>query len=319
MFDLLRAKLSAFVGSLSEREEEQLKVQLSLESRVKGALLGEVGIKEKDVEGLLADLEMSMLESDVSYDVAKAVCAELKGRLAGQRVRVGEVQARVRETVREVLRSQLEKRGPDLLKSAEEREKPLKILFVGPNGAGKTTTMAKIAELFMKKGKSVVFSASDSYRAAAIEQTEAHASRLGVKTIKHGYGADPAAVCFDAINYAKAHNIDVVLMDTAGRQETNRNLIDEMRKIARVAKPDLKIFVGESIAGNAIVEQVRSFNEAVGLDGVILTKLDCDAKGGSALSIVKATGVPIIYFGVGQGYGDLKEFDADFLVSQLLG
>lgn len=301
-----------------EEEKKPMKVSLSLESKVKGLLLGEVEVKEKDVDDLLQELEMSMLEADVAYEVAQSVGAELKKGLVGKRIRASEVQKKVKEIVREALRAQLEKEKPDLLKLAAGKEKPFKILFVGPNGAGKTTTMAKVAELFMKNGKSVVFSASDSYRAAAIEQTEAHASRLGIKAIKQSYGADPAAVCFDAISYAKAHNIDVVLMDTAGRQETNRNLIDEMKKIARVAKPDMKIFVGESIAGNAIVEQVKSFNEAVGLDGVVLTKLDCDAKGGAALSVTKATGVPILYFGVGQGYADLREFDADFLLSQLL-
>ncbi len=301
-----------------EEEKKPMKVSLSLESKVKGLLLGEVEVKEKDIDDLLQELEMSMLEADVAYEVAQAVGAELKAGLVGKRIKAGEIQVRVKAIVREALRAQLEKEKPDLLKLAAAKEKPFKILFVGPNGAGKTTTMAKVAELFMKNGKSVVFSASDSYRAAAIEQTEAHANKLGIKAIKHSYGADPAAVCFDAINYAKAHNIDVVLMDTAGRQETNRNLVDEMKKIARIAKPDMKIFVGESIAGNAIVEQVKSFNEAVGLDGVVLTKLDCDAKGGAALSITKATGVPILYFGVGQGYGDLREFDADFLLSQLL-
>jgi fused signal recognition particle receptor len=301
-----------------EEEKRPMKVSLSLESKVKGLLLGEVEVKEKDIDDLLQELEMSMLEADVAYEVAQAVGAELKAGLVGKRIRAGEIQAKVKGIVREALRAQLEKEKPDLLKLAASKEKPFKILFVGPNGAGKTTTMAKVAELFMKNGKSVVFSASDSYRAAAIEQTEAHANKLGIKAIKHSYGADPAAVCFDAINYAKAHGIDVVLMDTAGRQETNRNLVDEMKKIARIAKPDMKIFVGESIAGNAIVEQVKSFNEAVGLDGVVLTKLDCDAKGGAALSVTKATGVPILYFGVGQGYDDLREFDADFLLSQLL-
>ena len=303
-------------------EEKKMKVSLSLESRVKGLVLGQVEIKEKDIDDLLRELEMSMLEADVAFEVSQALAEDLKGKLVGKKVRRGDVERAVRESVASALRDTMDVRGPDLLKAAEEKKmagEPLKILFVGPNGAGKTTTMAKIAELFIKNRKSVVFSASDSYRAAAIEQTEAHGNKLGLKTIKHGYGADPAAVCFDAINYAKAHKIDVVLMDTAGRQETNRNLVDEMKKMARVAKPDLKIFVGESIAGNALVEQVRSFNEAVGLDGVILTKLDCDAKGGTALSVTKATGVPILYFGVGQAYGDLKAFDADFVVSQLLG
>ena len=319
MFDLLKGKISSFVDSFSKKEEEKLKVNLSLESKVKGAILGQVEIKEKDVDDILAELELALLEADVAYEVAGSVVAHIKSSLVGRKVKSGQVQKAVKGAVREALREQLKEEKPDLLALLDTKEKPLKILFVGPNGAGKTTTMAKVADMFLKSGKTVVFSASDSYRAAAIEQTEVHGNRLGLKTIKHDYGADPAAICFDAINYAKAHNIDVVLMDTAGRQETNRNLVDELKKINRIAKPDFKVFVGESIAGNAIVEQVRSFNEAVGLDGVVLTKLDCDAKGGTALSIVKATGVPVLYFGVGQGYDDLIEFDEEFVLSQLLG
>jgi fused signal recognition particle receptor len=319
VFNLLREKISSFIDSFSRKEEEKLKVSLSIESKVKGAILGEVEIKEKDVDDVLSELELSLLEADVAYDVADDVVRSIKSSLVGKRVRSKEVEKTVKEVVRKVLQEQLKHEKPDLISMPDAKEKPFKILFLGPNGAGKTTTIAKVANLFMKAGKTVLFSASDSYRAAAIEQTEAHAEKLGVKVIKHSYGADPAAVCFDAINYAKAHGIDVVLMDTAGRQETNRNLMDEMRKIARVAKPDFKIFVGESIAGNAIVEQVKAFKEAIGLDGVILTKLDCDAKGGTALSIIKATGVPILFFGVGQGYGDIIEFDEEFVLSQLLG
>lgn len=319
MFNLLKEKISSFVDAFSKKEEEKLKVSLSLESKVKGAILGEIEIKEKDVDDVLEELELSLLEADVAFDVASEVVRFIKSSLIGKRVKSGEVEKTVKEVVREALWEQLKQEKPDLLSLPDSKEKPFKILFLGPNGAGKTTTMAKIADIFIKSGKTVVFSASDSYRAAAIEQAEAHAEKLGVKVIKHSYGADPAAVCFDAINYAKSHGIDVVLMDTAGRQETNRNLMDEMRKIVRVAKPDFKIFVGESIAGNAIVEQVKTFKEAVGLDGVILTKLDCDAKGGTALSIIKASKVPILFFGVGQGYDDIIEFDEEFILSQLLG
>jgi len=319
VFNLLKEKISSFVDAFSKKEEEKLKVSLSLESKVKGAILGEIEIKEKDVDDVLEELELSLLEADVAFDVASEVVRFIKSSLVGKRVKSGEVEKTVKEVVREALWEQLKQEKPDLLSLPDSKEKPFKILFLGPNGAGKTTTMAKIADIFIKSGKTVVFSASDSYRAAAIEQAEAHAEKLGVKVIKHSYGADPAAVCFDAINYAKSHGIDVVLMDTAGRQETNRNLMDEMRKIVRVAKPDFKIFVGESIAGNAIVEQVKTFKEAVGLDGVILTKLDCDAKGGTALSIIKASKVPILFFGVGQGYDDIIEFDEEFILSQLLG
>ncbi|MEM4235717.1 MAG: signal recognition particle-docking protein FtsY, partial [Candidatus Anstonellaceae archaeon] len=195
---------------------------------------------------------------------------------------------------------------------------PFKILFVGPNGAGKTTTIAKIADLLRKKGYRVVISASDTFRAAAIEQIEQHCDKIGVKLIKSKYGADPAAVAFDAIKYAQGNKYEFVLIDTAGRQNTNLNLIDELKKIVRVSKPDIKIYVGESIAGNALIEQIQTFNNAIGIDFAILTKLDCDPKGGTALSLTYSTKIPIVFFGIGQGYSDLKEFDANWLVNKII-
>ncbi|NYZ77371.1 signal recognition particle-docking protein FtsY, partial [Candidatus Micrarchaeota archaeon] len=161
--------------------------------------------------------------------------------------------------------------------------------------------------------------ASDTFRAAAIEQISVHADRLGVKVIKRDYGSDPASVAYDAVNYAKAHGIDAVLIDTAGRQDTNINLINELKKMDRVIKPDLKIYIGESIAGNALMEQVASFNREIGVDGVILTKLDCDAKGGTILSVARATGVPILYIGTGQGYDDIELFDAAKIAERIVG
>ena len=317
MLEFLKERLSSVINSFSKQEDERIRLSLGLAARAKGIVFGELELGERDVDGMLRELETALIEGDVAYEVAEAVVSDVRKRLVGMRVKSGEAGTKAKEAVREVLLEQMSEAGPDLLTLAQER-KPLKILFVGPNGAGKTTTMAKVAHLLMRGGLSVVFSASDSYRAAAIEQTEEHAKRLGVKVIKHVYGADPAAVCFDAINYATAHKIDAVLMDSAGRQETNRNLIDEMRKMVRVAKPDLKIFVGESIAGNAIVEQAREFHKAIHLDGVILTKLDADPKGGTAISIARAVGVPVLFVGTGQGYDDLKPFDPRAIVDSLL-
>ncbi|MDE1855610.1 MAG: signal recognition particle-docking protein FtsY, partial [Candidatus Micrarchaeota archaeon] len=174
-------------------------------------------------------------------------------------------------------------------------EMPFKILFIGPNGAGKTTSMAKVAHMLLKNGITCIMSASDTFRAAAVEQTVIHAQRLGIEAVKGIYGADPASVAFDAIAHARARGIDVVLIDSAGRQETNASLIEELKKIVRVTKPDLKLFVGESITGNSLLEQVRALNEAVKLDGIILTKLDVDAKGGNTLSILSETDVPVMF------------------------
>ena len=202
---------------------------------------------------------------------------------------------------------------------AEKRKanKPLVIVFVGINGSGKTTTIAKMAKYFMNNDFKIVMVASDTFRAAAIQQLEEHANNLGVKMIKHDYGSDPAAVAFDGIQYAESHGIDVVLVDTAGRLHSNVNLMDELKKIIRVSKPDLKIFIGESITGNDCVEQAQKFNEAVGIDGIVLSKADVDEKGGAALSVAYVTGKPILFLGTGQEYGDLQKFDKSVVLSNL--
>jgi fused signal recognition particle receptor len=192
-------------------------------------------------------------------------------------------------------------------------------MFVGVNGTGKTLSIAKIAYQLIKQGKTCVLAAGDTFRAGAIEQLTVHAENLGVKIIKHGPGSDPAAVAFDAIEHAKAKHKDVVLLDTAGRMQTNYNLMDEMAKIKRVAKPDLVIFVGDALSGNDAVEQAKRFNEVVGIDGVILTKVDTDAKGGSALSIAYTIGKPLLYIGVGQKYEDQIPFNAEWMVENIFG
>ena len=194
---------------------------------------------------------------------------------------------------------------------------PLVIAFVGVNGTGKTTTIARLAHWLQGQGRSVVLAAADTFRAGAIEQLEVHANKLGCKFIAHQAGGDPAAVAFDAIAHARAKHRDVVLIDTAGRMQTNTNLMDEMAKIQRVAKPNLIMFVGDALAGNDAVEQARQFHATVGIDAVILTKLDVDAKGGAALSIASAIGRPIAFVGIGQDYDDLMPFDAVWIVERI--
>jgi len=198
-----------------------------------------------------------------------------------------------------------------------KKEKPYIIAFFGINGSGKTTTIAKLASMLKEMKISCVLAASDTFRAASIEQLQHNADKIGVKLIKHGYGSDPAAVAFDAIKHAKAKNIDVVLIDTAGRMHSNQNLIDELKKITRVTKPDLKIFVGESIAGNDCVEQAKTFNDAVGIDGIILAKADIDEKGGAAVSVSYVTKKPILYLGTGQKYGDLEPFNKEKIMNSI--
>lgn len=299
MLGKLKEKLGSFVDRVSQTE-----------------------ISEKDVEKALWDLELELLEADVALETVEALKDKIKEKLVGQRVKIGTnkknlVENAVREAVLEILTPE---RRIDLLKMIRSRgERPFVVAFVGFNGGGKTTTIAKLAHWLKRNGLSVVIAASDTFRAGAIEQIEEHARRIGVKVIKHDYGADPAAVAYDAIEHAKARKADVVLIDTAGRNELNRNLMDEMKKIARVAKPDLVIFVGDSLGGNSVVEQAKQFNEAVRVDGVILTKLDADARGGAALSISHAIGAPILFVGVGQGYEDLKPFDERWFVDRIFG
>ncbi len=299
MLGKLKEKLGSFVDRVSQTE-----------------------ISEKDVEKALWDLELELLEADVALETVEALKDKIKEKLVGQRVKIGTnkknlVENAVRDAVLEILTPE---RRIDLLETIRSKgERPFVIAFVGFNGGGKTTTIAKLAHWLKRNGLSVVIAASDTFRAGAIEQIEEHARRIGVKVIKHDYGADPAAVAYDAIEHAKARKADVVLIDTAGRNELNRNLMDEMKKIARVAKPDLVIFVGDSLGGNSVVEQAKQFNEAVRVDGVILTKLDADARGGAALSISHAIGAPILFVGVGQGYEDLKPFDERWFVERIFG
>ena len=291
-------------------EKRDLAPKIGLGTAIKSFFSNEITIGESEVSDLVSELELSLLEADVAYDVSMEVASQLKSQLVGMRVPKGEVELRTRQAVQNVLASVMDSdRKFDFVERVRGLAKPAKILFVGPNGAGKTTTMAKIARMLMDGGMSVVFSASDTFRAAAIEQTEVHGSRLGVRVIKSKYGADPASVAFDAVSFARSNLVDVVLMDSAGRQDTNANLLLELKKINRVAKPDIRIYVGESIGGNSVIDQIRAFDSAIGIDGAILTKIDCDAKGGTAISIAKATGIPVLFLGIGQGYADLVPFD----------
>jgi len=204
----------------------------------------------------------------------------------------------------------------DLIHKVRQK-KPFVIAFFGINGAGKTTTLAKVAYKLKKQGLSTVFAASDTFRAAAIQQLEEQGELVGARVIKHDYGSDAAAVAFDAVKYAEKNDIDVVLVDTAGRLHSNTNLLAELKKIVKVIKPDFKIFIGESITGNDCLEQIKEFNEQIGIDGVILTKADVDEKGGTALSVAYTTKKPILYLGIGQGLDDLEEFNKEKMVKRL--
>jgi len=280
-------------------------------------------LTDEKLTPLLWDFKISLLENDVALSVADELCEAMKARLLGEAVgRFEDKKAKVHGALRDGLYTVL--RAPvtvDLLDvmAAKRRERtPLIIVFVGVNGTGKTTTIAKVAHLLLKEGYSVVLAGSDTYRAGSIEQLEGHGKRLGIRVITHLYGSDAAAVAFDAVNYARSHGINAVLVDTAGRMQTNRNLVDEMKKIVHVAKPHLTLLVVDALAGNDAVEQAQVFDEAVGLDGVVLTKADADVKGGAAISIAFAIKKPILFLGTGQFYDDLTAFDPRSLVDQIL-
>ncbi|VVC02829.1 Signal recognition particle receptor FtsY [Candidatus Bilamarchaeum dharawalense] len=303
-----------------EKKEEKQRIKLGIVSTVKSIITREVEIKENDVKQMLDDFELELLEADVDIGVAEGIKQELNEKIIGAKIPKDKLQSFISDKIKETLVDVLtNEKSFDILEKVEQLDKPVKIMLIGINGAGKTTTIAKIAKLLMDNKKKVIFAAADTFRAAAIEQMEVHADRLGIKIIKRDYGSDPTSVAFDAVNHAKAHAIDAVLIDTAGRQDTNISLINEVKKMSRVIQPDLKIYIGESIAGNAIIEQIATFNKEIGIDAVILTKLDCDPKGGTMLSINRATGIPIIYVGVGQKYDDLERFEPAKIVENIVG
>ncbi len=280
-------------------------------------------LKAESLKPVLSDFKINLVENDVAFPVAEKVCDEMEKRLNGVQVkRLEDRRKIVEKNLREVLLEiMLTNNKIDLMKTAEEKRKkgePFIIVFVGINGTGKTTTIAKSARFFAKKGYSVVLACSDTYRAGSIEQLETHAKRLGVKMITHKYGADPAAVAFDAISHAKAHGINVVLVDTAGRMQTNRNLMSELEKVKRIVKPDLTVLTVDSLTGNDAVMQAEEFHKSIGIDATILTKVDADIKGGSALSVTYVTQKPILFIGTGQAYDDLEVFDPEKFVQMIM-
>ena len=275
-----------------------------------------------DVEDVIWELQVGLLESDVAVPVSDKIIDRTKELLKGRKLGLTEdpkelVEEILRQAIREVLSTEKKVDVLELIKTKRAKGEPAVFVFLGINGHGKTTTVAKFAKYIVDHGYKPILAAADTFRAAGIEQLEIHADRLGLEVVKQRRGADAAAVAFDAIAHAKAKGFDVVLIDTAGRMQTDVNLMDEMKKIVRVSKPDLKIFVGDALTGNDAVEQAATFDKAVGIDGSILCKMDADARGGAALSITQVTGKPILFLGTGQDYKDLVEFDPDSLLKAL--
>ena len=300
MFEKLRTRVSSLVNKVATTE-----------------------LKADQLHPILEDFKLSLIENDVAMSVSDHICEEMEKRLNGIQVKRLEdrkkiVERKLQEILLEIMAT---KEKINLLESIGKKRKtntPYVIVFVGINGTGKTTSIAKVAKLLMKKGYSVILACSDTYRAGSIEQLEEHAKRLGVRMIKHKYGADPAAVAYDAISHAKAHGINAVLIDTAGRIQTNRNLMNELAKIKRIITPDFTVLTVDALTGNDAVMQAEEFHKSVGIDGTILTKVDADVKGGSALSVTYVTGKPILFIGIGQEYEDLQEFSPEQFTQMVL-
>lgn len=279
-----------------------------------------VQISEDKFEELFWELEVVLLENNVAVEVIEKIKRDLKKELMAGKVSRKGVDELIASTLRQSIVELFDVENINLvdrIKARKQEGKPYIIAIIGVNGSGKTTSIAKLTHKFQKEGLSVVLAASDTFRAAAIQQLEEHANRLNVKMVKHDYNSDPAAVAFDAIRYAEAKKVDVVIIDTAGRLHSNTNLMRELEKVIRVCKPDIKIFVGESITGNDCVEQAKEFDKAVGIDAMILAKADVDDKGGAAISVSYILQRPILYLGTGQTYDDLKEFDPRIIIESL--
>jgi fused signal recognition particle receptor len=280
-------------------------------------------LRAEQIGSIMEDFKLSLIENDVAVSVAEHVGAEMEKRLEGVQIkRLKDRKQIVEDDLRSVLLETLTTgKRINVLELAEEKramKEPLVIVFVGINGTGKTTSIAKVASFLMKHGYSVVLACADTYRAGSIEQLEEHARRLGVRMIKHQYGADPAAVAYDAVNHSRGHGINAVLIDTAGRIQTDRNLMNELAKVRRVVSPDLTILTVDSLTGNDAVMQAEEFQKSVGIDGAILTKVDADIKGGSALSVTYVTKKPILFIGTGQRYDDLQEFRPEKFTEMIL-
>lgn len=299
MFEKLKSAISTLVSASSQRT-----------------------VKGEEADKLLWEFEVALLESEVAHEVAELLVSEAKAQVVGEKIQRSEnpsslIEKRLRDEVRRIFSDIPNFDLLRAIKNKKDRGESYSILFLGINGTGKTTSVAKVAKMLKNNGFSVVVTGSDTHRAGAIEQLSQHAERLSVKMIAQKYGSDPAAVARDGVLYAASHKIDVVLIDSAGRMQLSKNLMEEMAKIIRVVNPDLKLFVGDALAGNDAVSQAKEFMAYTDFDGAILAKADADVKGGAALSIAYVTKKPILFLGVGQGYEDLVPFAADSFISSL--
>ena len=291
-----------------------------LTERAKLFATGKTVIDEEDLQSHLDDLEFALLGSDVELQAAREILDGVEENLVGEtRRRLESTGNLVQDALREALYDVISVGQFDFDGRVQEADKPFVIIFTGVNGVGKTTTIAKMAQYFEERGLSTVLANGDTFRAGANEQLEQHAENLDKRVISHEKGSDPAAVIYDAVEYADANEVDVVLGDTAGRLHTKDGLMDQLAKIDRVIEPDMTLFVDEAVAGQDAVTRAREFDDVSDIDGTVLTKADADSQGGAAISIAHVTGKPILFLGTGQEYDDLERFDPERIVDQLLG
>ncbi len=334
--DKIKSAVTAIKNTLIKQKEEEVKEEIQeIETKIeegevqeerKESLIEKIKRKlttftlsEADFERVFWELEKALLENNVAVSTIEKIHKDLQKQLVGKSIKRGELEQEIRKTLRKTLEEILLEPF-DLIERIKKESKgtePYVIVFFGINGSGKTTTIAKVAHMLQKHKISCILAAGDTFRAASIEQLSEHADKIGIEIVKNKYGSDPAAVAFDAIAHAKARNIKAVLIDTAGRMHSNVNLMEEMRKICKVAKPNMRIFIGEAITGNDAVEQAKEFDQKAGIDAIILTKADVDERGGASISIGQVTGKPILYLGMGQKYDDLEPFKKERIIKSV--
>jgi len=280
-------------------------------------------LSDKEVEDFCNNLLLELVEADVAFDVAQEIVESIKIRLREIKIPRSRDSEEIilevtRDSIRDMLNRGLSRNFMEIIKDTLRTSKPVKIVFVGVNGVGKTTTIAKVAYMITRNSLRPVIVAADTFRAGAQEQLKRHSINLNIPFVGGRYGADPASVAFDGVIYATKNGYDVVLIDTAGRMHIDIDLMNELRKIVKVVNPHLKILVVDALTGNDAIEQAKFFDKAIGVDGVILTKVDADAKGGAALSVILGIGKPIFFIGVGQGYEDLELYNPNTILSRIL-
>ena len=333
MFNLFKKKIKQFVKKFSEKvkkEEKEIETEIKKaeKKKEKKGLIERLKqkikykkVSEADLKDILEELEVNLIEADASIEVVEKIKQDLLKNLVGKEIERKKFKAKILGIIKKSIGEILEVEKIDLdeiIRKAKIEKGYATILFFGTNGVGKSLSIAKLANFLQKKGYKVVLAAGDTFRAAGDVQLESYAKQIKVPVIKHQRGADAAAVIFDARKFAEARNYDVVIADTSGRMHTKQNLLDELKKIVRVNKPDLKVLVLDSLTGNDVIYQYKFFNDAVGIDAIVFTKVDVNEKGGNILSICYAYKKPILFLGIGQGFDDLIEFNKEKILNNLL-